>query len=228
MKAKSTKKIVAILLAASMTMSSSLMVFASDGSGGSGNEGGTSTPPTTSQSSSSSSESNTPTIYANDIKSADAVISIAGTRVKTSMSGTYAAKSVQGAAIITSLSDVVAKLGLSNKQKPYIMMFDTDPVKSNKAMDCINASASALGGTVVAALNIELGAKQNGKFVTLSDGSVNMVVGLPKLADTTKTYCIVRVQPGGIISVFEDVDTNPQTVTFEVAAGLGAYALVAR
>ena len=155
-------------------------------------------------------------------------ISIAGTSVRTSIAGAYAAKSVQGIAVTTSLNDVVARLGLGSGQKPYVMLFDTDPVKSNKAMDCVNAAASALGGTVVTTLNIQLGAKQGGRFITLSDGSVNMVAGLPKSADTTKTYSIVCVQGGGIISIFDDLDTNPQTVTFEVAAGLGTYALVAK
>lgn len=230
MKTRSSKKILAVLLAAAMTMSSSLMVCAADGSGGSGTDAGPSQSTTTSSSSSSSSSegSSAPVVHTEDVKGADAVIRIAGTNVRTSVAGAYAARSVQGVAVTSSLSDVVARLGLGSGQKPYIMIFDTDPVKSNKAMDCVNAAATALGGTVVSTLNIELGAKQGGKFITLSDGSVNMVAGLPKSADTTKTYSVVCVQPGGIISIFDDVDTNPQTVTFEVVAGLGTYALVAK
>lgn len=232
MKTRSSKKILAVLLAAAMTMSSSFMVCAADGSGGSGTDAGPSQSTTTSSSSNSSSSSSdtssAPVVHTEDVRTADAVISIAGTSVRTSIAGAYAAKSVQGIAVTTSLNDVVARLGLGSGQKPYVMLFDTDPVKSNKAMDCVNAAASALGGTVVTTLNIQLGAKQGGRFITLSDGSVNMVAGLPKSADTTKTYSIVCVQGGGIISIFDDLDTNPQTVTFEVAAGLGTYALVAK
>ncbi len=234
MKTRSSKKILAVLLAAAMTMSSSFMVCAADGSGGSGTDAGPSQSTTTSSSSNSSSSSSSsdtssaPVVHTEDVRTADAVISIAGTSVRTSIAGAYAAKSVQGIAVTTSLNDVVARLGLGSGQKPYVMLFDTDPVKSNKAMDCVNAAASALGGTVVTTLNIQLGAKQGGRLITLSDGSVNMVAGLPKSADTTKTYSIVCVQPGGIISIFDDLDTNPQTVTFEVAAGLGTYALVAK
>lgn len=230
MKTRNAKKILAVLLAAAMTMSSSLMVCAADGSGGSGTDvtPGQTTSQSTSSSSSSSSESSAPVVHTEDIKGADATVSIAGTSVKTSVAGAYAAKSVQGVAVTTSLSEVIAKLGLVSGQKPYIMIFDTDPNKSNKAMDCVNAAATALGGTVVSTLNIELGAKQGGKFITLADGSVNMVAGLPKSADTTKTYSVVCVQPGGVISIFDDVDNNPQTVTFEVVAGLGTYALVAK
>lgn len=234
MKTKSTKKVLAVLLAAAMTMSSSLMVCAADGSGGSGTDAGPSQSTTTSQStssnssSSSSSSSSASSVHTEDVKGADAVINIAGTSVRTSVAGTYTAKSIQGIAVTTPVNDVAARLGLKSGQKPYIMIFDTDPNKSTKAMDCVNAAATALGGAVVSTLNIELGAKQGGKFITLPDGSVNMVAGLPKSADTTKTYSVVCVQPGGIISIFDDMDTNPQTVTFEVAAGLGTYALVAR
>ena len=54
-----------------------------------------------------------------------------------------------------------------------------------------------------------------------------MAVGLPKGADTTKTYSIICVQPGGVVTMLEDIDTNPKTVTFDVKAGLGTYALAA-
>lgn len=229
MKTRNSKKILAVMLAAAMTMSSSLMVCAADGSGGSGTDAPSqSTSQSTSSSTSSSDESSAPVIHAEDVKGTDAVVSIAGTSVRTSVAGAYAAKNVRGVAVMTSFNDVVARLGLGSGQKPYIMIFDTDPNKSSKAMDCVNAAAKALGGTVVSTLNIELGAKQGGKFITLADGSVSMVAGLPKSADTTKTYSVVCVQPGGIISTFDDLDTNPQTVTFEVAAGLGTYALVAK
>lgn len=158
MKTRSSKKILAVLLAAAMTMSSSFMVCAADGSGGSGTDAGPSQSTTTSSSSNSSSSSSdtssAPVVHTEDVRTADAVISIAGTSVRTSIAGAYAAKSVQGIAVTTSLNDVVARLGLGSGQKPYVMLFDTDPVKSNKAMDCVNAAASALGGTVVTTLNM--------------------------------------------------------------------------
>jgi hypothetical protein len=93
-------------------------------------------------------------------------------------------------------------------------------------MDSVNAAVEALGGKFVTALNIDLGAKENGKWVTLSDGSIPAVVGLPKSADTTKTYAIVCVQPGGATTILEDTDANSSTVTFDVQAGLGTYAIV--
>lgn len=137
-------------------------------------------------------------------------------------------KTVQGAAVTTPAADVRANLGLTAGQTPYIMVFDTNPKKSNLAVACVNAAAEALKGTTVATLNVDLAAKQNGRLVTLSKGSVGMVVGLPKNADTSKTYSIVCVQPGGVVTILEDKDASPATVTFEVKAGLGTYGIVAR
>lgn len=95
-------------------------------------------------------------------------------------------------------------------------------------MASINAAADALGAKVIVSLNINLGAKDKGKWVTLSSGSVALTAGLPKNADITKTYSAILVQPGGVITIFEDQDTNPKTVTFEVKAGIGTYAIVAK
>lgn len=209
------KKFLAATLAATMVMSSAMTVCAK----GYYDSSSSSAP-------SSSDSTSTPT--PSTVQSANAVIKVAGVDVRTSIGGVYAAKSVQGAAITTALSSVRANLGLTGSQKPAITIYDTDPKKSPAALASINAAAEALGGTVLTSLNIDLGAKENGKWVTLSNGSVALATGLPKGADTTKTYCAILVQPGGAVTILEDQDTNPKTVTFEVKAGIGTYAIVAR
>ena len=161
-------------------------------------------------------------------KSAGASVSVAGQTVATSVSGVYAATSVRGTAVKTSLADVRTALGLTGNQSPIILVYDTDAKKSTAAMASVNAAVEALGGEFVSSLNIDLGAKQNGKWVELKDGSVALAAGLPKDADTSKTYVIVCVQPGGATTILEDQDTNPNTVTFAVQAGLGTYAIVAK
>lgn len=108
--------------------------------------------------------------------------------VRTSVAGAYAAKSVQGTAVVTPLATVKASLGLTGAQKPAITIYDTDPKKSPAALASINAAASALGAEVLTSLNIDLGAKENGKWVRLSNGSVALSAGLPKGADPTKIY----------------------------------------
>lgn len=208
------KRILAATLAATMVMGSALTVCATTVSSGSGSSNSTTAAMT----------------YAEKMsKEAGALVTVGGVKVTTSLSGVYAANSVKGTAIKTDLATVKANLGLTAGQTPIVTIYDTDAKKSNLAMACVDAAVEALGGgKVVACLDVNLFAKQKGKVVTLKDGSVAMAVGLPKTADTTKTYSIICVQPGGVVTVFEDLDTNPNTVTFNVQAGLGTYALVAR
>ncbi len=226
MKSIKVKRILAAVLAASMVMASAVTVSAS-GSGTS--DPGVSSSESSSSSDESSSASVSVTTYAETMsKKADAPVSVAGVNVVTSVGGVYAAQKVRGVAVTTPAASVKASLGLTGNQKAAIIIYDTDAKKSYRAMESINAAAAAIGGTVVASLNIDLGAKENGKWVTLSSGSVGLVAGLPKGADTSKEYCAICVQPGGVVTVLEDQDTNPATVTFEVQAGLGTYALTAK
>lgn len=227
MRSKSLKKILATTLTATMVMASALTVSATTNNAGSGSE--------SSSSSSDSSEESSPATYAEqNSQSEDAAITVGDVVVKTSVSGVYAAKTVQGCAITVSKASVAASLGLSGSQKAAIIIYDTDQKKSSKAMVCVNAAIESMRrstvGSVdmVAVLNVDLGAKEDGKWVTLSSGSVGMKTGLPKGADTTKTYSVICVQPGGVITILEDQDTDPKTVTFAVQAGLGTYALVAQ
>ncbi len=204
------KKFLAATLAATMVMSSAMTVCAGYY-----------------DSSASSSESTT---VSEDVKAANVPIAVAGTNVTTTIAGGYAAKSVQGTAVTTPLAQVKANLGLKDGQVPAITIYDTDLAKSPAAMACVNAAVEAMGAgaEAVAVLNINLYAKENNNVVTLEDGSVAMVTGLPKNADLTKTYSVVCVQPGGVVTILEDLDSNPATVTFDVQAGIGTYALVAQ
>ncbi len=206
------KKILAATLAATMVMATALTASAA----------------TTQSSGSGSSETYVPKTFAEKATvEANAKVKVGGVEVKTTVSGVYAAQKVQGVAVKTDLATIKANLGLKAGQTPKVTIYDTDPKKSDKAMACVNVAAEAAGLDVVATLNIDLGAVSKGKWVTLTDGSVAMAVGLPKGADTTKTYSIICVQPGGVVTMLEDIDTNPKTVTFDVKAGLGTYALAA-
>ena len=209
------KKVLAATLAATMVMASAVTVTAA--------------PTTVSAGSGSSEETQAVQTFAEqNSKSAGAAIKVGGVEVKTSLEGVYAANTVQGIAVKTALADVKAALGLTGTQKPVVIIYDTDAKKSSAAMVSVNAAAEALGAKVVSSLNIDLGAKEKGKWVTLKDGSVAVAAGLPKNADTSLTYSVVCVQPGGATTILEDQDTNPNTVTFAVQVGLGTYAIVAK
>lgn len=227
------KKALAAVLAATMVLANGLTVFAA-GSGSaapaqssSSEKGGTEESGSSEESSSQGESGSSTDAVISAVQTAGATISVAGTHVKTAVAGSYAAKSVQGAAVTGSLQDVKAELGLKDSQTPYVMVFDTSVKKSPKAMECVNAAVSAMGGGKVAAtLNIDLGVKEKGKFVRLENGTVGMMVGLPKGANTSKSVSVVCVRPGGKVTILKDTDSNPDTVTFEVYAGLGTYAIV--
>lgn len=224
------KRMMAVVLAATMTMSTALTVCAADGSGGSGGSGGTSgVESSTVTTTSSSDDSETPSVDVTKILSANTVVTIGGKNVVTTVAGAYLAEKVSGVAVITPAAELAGKLNLAVGQKPYIMVYDFNQKKSYLAMDSINGAAKALGADFITAINVNLGAMQNGKFTALTDGSVEVVVGLPKTAvDSTKSYFVACVQPGGAVTLYEDSDDNPQTLTFEVKAGLGAYAILSK
>lgn len=222
MKIKGMKRIMAVTAAATMLMSATLMVCAV-----SDNDVASSSAPVRSTSSEPV-KSTTQVRVEEATKGTNANIEVAGTEVKTSVAGVYDVATVQGAAVTVSTEEVKASLGLSEGQQPTIFVYDVDAKKSKNAMASINAAAEAMGTDVVACIQVELGAKESGKWVDLEDGSVALMTGLPKNADPSLTYSVVCVQTGGAITVLEDLDTNPNTVTFAVNAGLGAYAIVAK
>lgn len=230
MKSNKIKRLLAATLAATLMMATTLTAAASGNSGGSS---GSSDDEKKEETVVVVEENNgggysAPAAPSVPVVSSNAKMTVAGTAVTTTVAGAYDVKTVQGAAVTTPAADIRANLGLAAGQTPYIMAFDTNPKKSQLAVACVNAAAEALKGTTVATLNVDLYAKQNGKLITLSKGGVGMVVGLPKNADTSKKYSIVCVQPGGVVTIFEDQDASPATVTFEVKAGLGTYGIVAR
>lgn len=225
------KRILAAALAATMVMASALTASAATGTSGTGTSGAGTVSSGSGSTDTGSSESSQPSAFEILVEKstvkADVKMNIGKFKIKTSVAGVYAAESVEGCAILSDLADITAALGLKPGQTPKVLVFDTDMKKSYLAKASIDAAANALGATVVTAINVDLGAVQDNKWVELEDGSIVMMAGLPKTADLSKTYAVVCVQPGGAISVFNDVDTIPETITFPVNAGLGTYAIVA-
>ncbi len=229
-----SKKVLAMALAATMMFTSAFTVSAASGgsAGSAGSVDVTEPSASSTDSSGGSSESAESAESATEsfvtVPSAGSRVTVGGRSIQTTVGGVFAAKSVAGVAVITPIAELKANLGLSGSQTPHIVVFDTDAKKSNLAMNCVNTAAGALGGKVVSTLNVELRAKENGKFVALSNGSAGFIIGLPKNADTSKTYSVICVQPGGVVTILPDQDDSPATVTFEVKAGLGTYGIVAR
>ncbi|MCM1386873.1 MAG: hypothetical protein NC231_06075 [Bacillus sp. (in: Bacteria)] len=149
--------------------------------------------------------------------------------VSSSVSGVYVATSVSGTAVTTSLANIADSYDLSPGEKPYARIYNMDVKKSSQAADVINQTAEAIGAIVGPYVNVELGKMGGGKFELLSsDGAeVTLKFGIPKsFTQSGKTFAMVCVRPGGAVTILEDMDDNPDTVTFNTTGGQGAYAII--
>lgn len=149
--------------------------------------------------------------------------------VKSTVQGVYIATSVDGTAITSGLAGIASSYGLTAGEVPFARFSNMDAKKSNLAKAVIDNAAAAIGATVGPCINIEIGKKAGGKFSLLSQDGENITikVGIPKsFAQDGKTFAMVCVRPGGAVSILQDTDTNPNTITFDTKGGQGAYAII--
>ncbi len=151
---------------------------------------------------------------------------VAGT--KSTVQGVYIATSVNGTAITSGLAGITSGYGLAAGEVPYARFSNMDAKKSVLAKAVIDNAATALGATVGPCINIEIGKKAGGKFSLLSQDGENITikVGIPKaFAQSGKTFAMICVRPGGAVTVLQDTDSDPNTITFDTTGGQGAYAI---
>lgn len=153
--------------------------------------------------------------------------SVAGT--KSSVTGVYLATSVNGSVVSTGTSAISAGYGLTKNESPYAKFSNLDAKKSPLAMQAVELAAASQGAAVGPVLNVELGKMSGGKYSLLpSDGAaIRLSFGIPKnFVQDGKTYAVVCVRAGGVISILTDVDSNPDTITFDTTGGAGVYAII--
>lgn len=149
--------------------------------------------------------------------------------VQSTLPGVYLATDVNGTAISTGLTTIADSYGLTQGEQPYARIYNFDGKKSYLAQACIDNAAASLGAAVGPAINVEIGKLASGKFSLLpADGAeITLKVGIPKsFAQDGKTYAVVAVRPGGVVSILSDTDSDPNTVTFDTTAGQAAYAFI--
>lgn len=177
--------------------------------------------------SSNGGQSNTGGSGSSSVASVPTTSAVAG--VKSSLPGVYLATNVRGTAITTGLSTISTGYGLANGERPYARIYNMDAKKSYQAQACIDNAAASMGAVAGPAINVEIGKMASGKFSLLpADGAaISLKVGIPKnFAQSDKTFAVVAVRPGGAVSILQDTDTNPDTVTFDTTAGQAVYALI--
>ena len=156
-------------------------------------------------------------------------ISVGGKYMTSTVKGAYMSKTIPGTVVATDKATLAAGYGLAPGEQPYVRVYDISEAKSPAAMTSITAAAGAVGGTVVATVNVELGKLAGGKFSLLEQGGapITMALGIPKNAvKPGYAYAMICVRPGGVIEVLPDLDADPNTVTFSTTGGLGAYAMI--
>lgn len=147
--------------------------------------------------------------------------------VTSQVGGVYILRRGIGVAITTPASTIAANYGLAAGERVFIKAMDMDIRKSNLAYQCMTNTAAAYGATIVGTINLELGKMSGGRYSLLEAGAeVPVTFSVPRAAQGQRIG-VIRVQEGGVVTVFEDMDTNPATVSFNITGGAGAYAIIA-
>ncbi|MBO6242109.1 MAG: hypothetical protein J6O61_14990 [Butyrivibrio sp.] len=208
MNMKLAKKVLAVTMAASMIVMP-LTVGATDSA------------------ESSSSDTTVTAAQAGDVATTSQVV-VGGQVVKNELPGAFqiaTSSPISGVAIRQSADTIKASAGLASNQTPFTRVYSLDPKKSAAVYASFNAATATYGGTVVAAINSDLGALTGGKFASLPEGvTVPVTLGI-KNFDANATYYIVKVSKGGVIEKIPVTVENGK-ITFEITGGLAAYALV--
>lgn len=153
--------------------------------------------------------------------------SVAG--VTTSVTGIYLATKVDGTAITTPMANIATGYGLASNEKAFAKFSNMDAKKSYLANACLVAGAASQNAILGPCVNIELGKMTSGHYSLLptTGAAIRISIGIPaSFAQDGHTYAMVRVREGGIIDILKDVDTNPNTITFDTTGGAGAYAII--
>ena len=147
--------------------------------------------------------------------------------IASQVGGVYILRRGIGVAITTPASTIAANYGLAAGERVFVKAMDMDIRKSNLAYQCMTNTAAAYGATIVGTINLELGKMSGGRYSLLEAGAeVPVTFSVPRAAQGQRIG-VIRVQEGGVVTVFEDMDTNPATVSFNITGGAGAYAIIA-
>ncbi len=147
--------------------------------------------------------------------------------IRSEVGGVFVLKKGVGVAVTMPAATIAANYGLGAGERPFVKALDIDTKKSNLAYQCMTDTARALGATVVGAINLELGKMSGGVYSLLPAGvEIPVTFSVPAAAQG-RTVAVIRVQEGGVVTVLQDTDTNPATVSFNTTGGAGAYAIIA-
>ena len=194
------KKVLAVTLAATTILGTSLTAFA-----------------TTEAATSSSEETAEEAVVASS--------TVAG--VASTTPGINFATAVTGSAVTTPAANIAAAYNLGANEKAFSKFYNFDAKKSTAAKAVIDAVAAATGVTVGPIVNVELGKMTGGQYSLLPEGApITLAFGVPaSFAKGAANLAVIKVTTTGV-AILPDLDTNPNTVTFNTTGGQAVYAIV--
>lgn len=226
-KSKFVKKVLTVALALSLVMAPVAGVSASSVSGNRPSVSGNTGAPAEDQGVSDEGGNREEEVV--EIPSTSSVM-IEGEYRATTIRGAYMSETFQGTVVSTDRDTLAAAYGVPASAQPYIRIYDISAVNTPAAMTSIETTADAIGGTVIGAVNMEIGSLEDGEFTLLGqDGrEITMIFSVPRnQIREGYAYTMISVRPGGAIEILPDLDGDSATVTFQTTGGLGAYAMIA-
>lgn len=223
---KLMRKVLACALSFSLVLGCVLVADASS-MGSSSSMGGSTTESSSSshKSSSKSSGGGSASSSSSAVASQSSVV-VGGKTFASTITGSFSAPNVNGSAVISAKADVNAAMGLKNGETASVRIF-----KSNygpKAQKCVADTAAALNVTTGPVVDINLGKiAKNGKYENVQhiNAPVVFTIGIPaSFANAGSNFYMINVQPGGAVALLQDMDTDPNTITF-ATADFGVFAL---
>lgn len=167
-------------------------------------------------SSSSSSSGSSGGSGAEAAPSTSEVILADGNVVKSTVTGSYSAKSVKGIVVATPAAAVNAALGVAAGEQAYVTVGDSN--YGPQAQQCVQEAAMALGTEVGPVLDIFAGKLAGGKFETVAKAGqlVEFKVGVPANFVLKAGYelAVIRVEAGGAVTVLPNWSGDAATLTF--------------
>lgn len=148
-----------------------------------------------------------------------------GTTVTSTVQGVYDVNAVNGAAITTTSDEFRDAMDIADTDTNVNAYFCDS---SNKTMnELLKTAAGEQEKTVAAFFNADMySITEQGKVTSITESStpVRMVFGIPKRL-RGNTFTIICLDKNGNVVEFEDVDTDPATISID-ANVFGIYSLV--
>lgn len=148
---------------------------------------------------------------------------------ETTITGVYLATEVDGCAVITAQDKIRQNYELTEKEELFAKFVNLNGVESPVSKKMLDLAAESQKAEVCARLGIEIGKMVNGSYSLLpaEGANIGIMLGIPEnVRNEEQTYAMVCVRKDGTVYIFEDQDSDPDTITFSTTGGAGAYALI--